>query len=429
MNTDPIRKDYMWNTLGSLMYAASSVILAFFAMRVLGAEDGGIFGFGFSTFGQQMFLISYLGIRPFHITDMKPEYGFSVYESARRKTTAFAVLAAVCWLGALFASGTYTLPKAVCILVIAGWKIADGYADVYECECQRAGYLWRGGRELFLRTLSAVAAFLAACALTKDLFVSALTALLVQIAAILVFQKRLSSQEPVTFAKGWEESRIFSLSASEKALLSGTVLLFLGVFLDFAITSSPKYAIDLCMDDGASGIANILFMPANVIYMAANFVMKPLVSRMADALSAGDAEKYRAGKKKLLLLILALSVLCLLGTVFLGRWALAIGEKLLGEAYAGRLTAHAGDLVLIILGGCLYAFSCLYYYLLVIQRRQKGIFVCYLAVFFFAAVLALTLVKKWGITGAAVSYAASMSLVLCGFILQEKGGTIRPYGQ
>ena len=420
MNTDPIRKDYVWNTLGSLVYAAASVVLAFFAMRVLSAEDGGIFGFGFSTFGQQMFLIAYFGIRPFHITDVKPEYGFDVYRSARRKTTALAVLVAVLWLSVLTLTGTYTLSKAVCILMIVGWKITDGYADVYECECQRAGYLWRGGRELFFRTLAAMAVFLIVCALSKNLFVSSLAAVITQIAAVLVFKKRLEASEAETFAAGMKQSGLFRCSALEKALLSGTVLLFLGVFLDFAIASSPKYAIDLLLNDEASGIANILFMPANVIYMAANFVMKPMVSRLADALETGETEKYRAAKKKLLLLIAGLSALCLLCAVLFGGWALGIAERILGAAYAGKLTAHAGEFVLIILGGCLYAFASLYYYLLVIRRKQKGIFLCYLAVFAFAAVLAFVLVKKWGIPGAATAYAASMSLVLCGFAIQEK---------
>ena len=166
MKADSIRKDYVWNTLGSLLYAAASVVLAFFTMRVLGAEDGGIFGFGFSTFGQQMFLIAYFGIRPFHITDVKPEYGFDTYESARKKTTTLAVLVAAVWLLILLFTGTYTLSKALCILCIAGWKIADGYADVYESECQRAGFLWRGGRELFFRTLAAMTVFLLACVST-----------------------------------------------------------------------------------------------------------------------------------------------------------------------------------------------------------------------------------------------------------------------
>lgn len=420
MKNDQIRKDYVWNTLGSLLYAAASVVLAFFTMRTLGADEGGIFGFGFSTFGQQMFLIAYFGIRPFHITDMKPEYGFSVYESARRKTTAFAVIIAILWLTALFLTGTYTISKALCILLIAGWKITDGYADVYECECQRAGFLWRGGRELFFRTLAAMGVFLAVCALTKDLLVSALAALVVQIGAVAVFQKRLCGTVPEVFAEGTAAARVLSFTAAEKSLLSGTVLLFLGVFLDFAITGSPRYAIDLCLNDETSGIANILFMPANVIYLAANFVMKPLISRMAGHLEAGEQEEYGKEKKKLLLLIAALSALCLLGTVFLGKWALSVAETILGAAYTGKLTAHAGDLFLIILGGCLYAFASLYYYLLVIQRRQKAIFLCYLAVFVIAVGLAAFFVPKWGLAGAAVSYAASMSLVLCGFFLQER---------
>ena len=74
-----IKKDYFWNTVGSGVYALASMVLAFAAMHIAGPDDGGIFGFGYSAFGQQMFIIAYFGIRPFHITDASWEYGYEEY--------------------------------------------------------------------------------------------------------------------------------------------------------------------------------------------------------------------------------------------------------------------------------------------------------------------------------------------------------------
>ena len=50
------KKDVIWNALGSLVYALASMILSFLVIRLQGADDGGIFGFGFSTLGQQMII-------------------------------------------------------------------------------------------------------------------------------------------------------------------------------------------------------------------------------------------------------------------------------------------------------------------------------------------------------------------------------------
>ena len=411
-----LKKDYIWNTLGSLAYAAAAALLAFFAMRVFGPEEGGIFGFGYAAFGQQMFIVAYFGTRPFHFTDVKNEYSFAVYRSSRGKTALLAVLAAAVWLGILLVTGTYTASKALCILLLAGIKIADGYADVYECECQRSGFLWRGGRELFFRTLAFSGVFIIAAVVTRNLVISAALSLAAQAAAILIFKKRLAADHGGIFSCEKTED----LRQAEKSLFQKTVFLFAGVFLDFLIVSSSKYAIDIFLTDADSGIYNILFMPANVIYMAANFAMKPAISRMAESLEKGDRKAWKAQKKRLLLIIGGLSVLALFGTVLLGKPVLKLFEIILGETYKGKLTACAGEFFLIILGGCLYAFAGLYYYLLVVKRRQKLLFSAYLVIGVLSAVMAALLVKNRGLAGAAASYAASMSLIFAGFFLEDK---------
>ena len=78
------RQNVIWNTLGSGVYALASMVLAFIVMRMAGEDEGGIFGFGFSTYGQQMFIVAYFGIRPFHITDGRQEYTFGDYRRLRR---------------------------------------------------------------------------------------------------------------------------------------------------------------------------------------------------------------------------------------------------------------------------------------------------------------------------------------------------------
>ena len=80
------RQNVIWNTVGSGVYALASMVLAFIVMRMAGEDEGGIFGFGFSTYGQQMFIIAYFGIRPFQITDGKQEYTFGDYLRLRTAT-------------------------------------------------------------------------------------------------------------------------------------------------------------------------------------------------------------------------------------------------------------------------------------------------------------------------------------------------------
>lgn len=58
--TDIGRQNVVWNIAGSFVYALASMVLSFLVIRVVGDGQGGIFSFGFSTLGQQMFIVAYL---------------------------------------------------------------------------------------------------------------------------------------------------------------------------------------------------------------------------------------------------------------------------------------------------------------------------------------------------------------------------------
>ena len=49
------KENMIWNMTGSFFYAFASMVLSFLVLRIAGEEQGGIFSFGFSTVGQQMF--------------------------------------------------------------------------------------------------------------------------------------------------------------------------------------------------------------------------------------------------------------------------------------------------------------------------------------------------------------------------------------
>ena len=87
------KQNILWNMAGSFCYAFASMVLSFLVMGLAGEDDGGIFAFGYSTFGQQMFILAYFGIRPFQITDGEQEYRFGDYLRHRYMTCAAALAA------------------------------------------------------------------------------------------------------------------------------------------------------------------------------------------------------------------------------------------------------------------------------------------------------------------------------------------------
>lgn len=398
------KENMIWNMTGSFFYAFASMVLSFLVLRIAGEEQGGIFSFGFSTVGQQMFLLAYFGIRPFHITDGTNQYRFGDYLHHRYVTCAMALLLGAGYLACI----GYSWQKAQIIFLLIVYKVIDGFADVYESEFQRQGCLYLTGRSNTFRTILSVGVFLATLVSGAGLFAACAAAVLGQIAGVVLFDI-VVLRELKRVDYGWSAKQGVSLTAS-------SILLFVSVFLDFYIFSAAKYAIDAHLGDAASGYFNVIFMPTSVINLAAGFVIRPFLTYLTDC---WNEHRFSDFKKKLLTIMAViggLTVLAVGGTVVFGRPVLALLEWLLGKSYSGTLTALWPAFIMIVLGGGFYAVLNLYYYALVILRRQKLIFGIYAVLTVLAAILAPRLTVALGIFGAAFAYLILMIVMAAGFV-------------
>ena len=398
------KENMIWNMTGSFFYAFASMVLSFLVLRIAGEEQGGIFSFGFSTVGQQMFLLAYFGIRPFHITDGTNQYRFGDYLHHRYVTCTLALLLGAGYLACI----GYSWQKAQIIFLLIVYKVIDGFADVYESEFQRQGCLYLTGRSNTFRTILSVGVFLATLVSGAGLFAACAAAVLGQIAGVVLFDI-VVLRELKRVDYGWSAKQGVSLTAS-------SILLFVSVFLGVYICSAAKYAIDAHLGDAASGYFNVIFMPTSVINLAAGFVIRPFLTYLTDC---WNEHRFSDFKKKLLTIMAViggLTVLAVGGTVVLGRPVLALLEWLLGKSYSGTLTALWPAFIMIVLGGGFYAVLNLYYYALVILRRQKLIFGIYAVLTVLAAILAPRLTVALGIFGAAFAYLILMIVMAAGFV-------------
>ena len=80
------KRNMSWNMIGSFLYALASMVLTIAVIQIVGEDEGGIFSFAYSTFGQHMFMVAYFGIRPFQITDTRRRFTFGEYLRLRLMT-------------------------------------------------------------------------------------------------------------------------------------------------------------------------------------------------------------------------------------------------------------------------------------------------------------------------------------------------------
>ena len=87
------KRNMSWNMIGSFLYALASMVLTIAVIQIVGEDEGGIFSFAYSTFGQHMFMVAYFGIRPFQITDTRRRFTFGEYLRLRLMTCGAALVA------------------------------------------------------------------------------------------------------------------------------------------------------------------------------------------------------------------------------------------------------------------------------------------------------------------------------------------------
>ena len=405
---NPEKRDIIWNMAGSFLYAFASMVLSIAVVQIAGEDAGGIFTFAFTTFGQHMFMMAYFGIRPFQITDTGGKYSFGDYLGLRLLTCGAAVLTG---MGYVFLNG-YSFEKAAVVFLMVVYKVIDALADAYEAEFQRGGRLYLTGKSNAFRTILSVGVFLASLAYTKDLAAASLWAVGAQAAGFLGFDVLVIRELPNV---EWRSAK-----GKKQELFAETILLFCSAVLDFYIFSASKYAIEGCMADRDMAVFGAIFMPTSIINLVAGFVIRPYLTKMSFTWEMGRTRRFLKIQKRIALIIAALTVLAVGGAWLLGIPVLS----LLYPNLRTGLSQCRPALVLIIFGGALNAYMNLFYYSLVIMKKQKYIFGVYGLVSLMAVLVSTPFVRWGGIFGGALAYVVLTGALMVLFGLIDLAGIL-----
>lgn len=384
------KRGAVWNILGSIANASASVLLLLVVTRICGAETAGIFSIAFVT-AQMLMNIGNYGVRAYQVSDQFEKYHFREYEINRYLTCILMILSVVgfvCFRG-------YEGEVAVVVFVIGIWKMIDSLADVYEGRLQQKNQLELAGKSLLFRTVVSVICFCIALLMTHSLNWAGLCAL---ISSALVF-----------FLLAWKPARRVSDMKKKVSIphifemLRECFPLFISLILLAYVVNIPKYAIEDYMSYDKQTYYNIIYMPAQVIYLLATFIFKPFLTH----LTAVYHESVHNFKKSVFKLVAAIPVLT--GIIML--IACLIGIPVLQLLYGVDLHGYKAAFMLILLGGGFNAVSSLLYYMLAIMRRQYVCMFAYITGMLVALTGAGIWVKYYGIMGAAGAYCISMAVI------------------
>ena len=390
-------KGALWNTLGSAMYGLNSFVMLALVSRVGSVEEAGAFGIAFTT-AQSLYIVGLCGVPHYHMTDYDEKYSFSSYAKARVLSSSLMLLCCFFSIAAMGFTGikrTYTVLLSILMLL-------NVVGELYQALFFQKNRLDLSGSALFFRTLWSLIVFCIVTIFTKNI----LFAVIAQITANLVVTMYYSIRVAPQF--------IIKKSAAEKFGDSALLLLVecfplaISLFLKNIVINMSKYGIEFTMDDTIQGYYSMIFMPAQVINLCSQFIIKPFLKQYANLIAAKDKKAFFAQLSKHVIVLSALTAFCCVA-------ARLLGVQVLGFIYGKDLSGLEVPLTLVVLGGGLYAICQLFYYILVIMRHQRRILIVYIVSAAVSAVMSLAMISNWGILGAVLAFVVTHVLVLLGY--------------
>ncbi len=390
-----VKKDYIWNTLGSISFAMAFPVLTIIITFLQGEELAGMFSVTFVT-AQMFMVVGNYAVRVFQVTDIS-KFKFVDYQFHRFTSCALMFLFNLIYN--VIKGYTGILLKISIIVCV--YKLIDALADVYEGELQRKEMLYVAGRALFFRVVIAVFAFSIVLLHTENLLFSLNIMVIASLVVFLIMTYR------PTLRISREEKRKLNFENMIQLYIQ-CFPLFLSFFLMGYITNSPKYALEKVMDYRYQTYYNAIYFPSQIIFMLTGFVFKPMLVTLGNYWNKNAKKELTALIGKVLLVVSVLTALGM-GIVYL------VGVPILEIVFGVNLYGYQLHAVCMIAAGGMIAIINFFYDILTIMRKQRKLMVIYLTSFGLSILLPTFFVTHWGIGGACVLY---FLLVTCLAMLQ-----------
>lgn len=384
---------FIWNILGSLSTGLIAFFLLFGVSRFLSVREGDVYSYAYAL-GNLFSMIGLFQVRNYQATDIEQTYCFNDYLSTRFWTCVMMLVVT----GLYLLISRPSLEVGLVIGLISFYRMTDAVSDVFQGLFQQQERMDLAGQSLLFRNGAMVSGFLVSLAVTRNLRLSLLVLLGLSAFVILMFDLRKA--QPF-FDWKWQSlwsNRILSL-------LKQCFPLFISGFLLVYIYNQPKYSLNKLYEQGliAEGLQkdfNILFMTIFVMGILM-FVLRPMVTSLAIQLAEGRLSDFITLKKRLFLVLTAISALVLVGG---GLLALPILEII----YGTPLSHYRLTFVILLLGGVVSSFATLFENLLTIFRRQGLLIVSLVNALLISLVSTDYLVLEHGLLGASLSFLLSM---------------------
>lgn len=388
------KKCFIWNAIASVINASEAVIILMIITRTKGIVDAGIITIAFSI-ANLMLTIGKFGVRNLQVTDIKEEYKFSTYFSFRILTTILMFIFVCGYLLYCVYLRGYSCEKIIIIFLICLIFVFESIEDVFIGYYQQKKRLDVGAKVFSVRWIITIIVYAIGTILLKNLIGIVFLTCLISIVCMITL---LSITSPFFIVKPIRFNTIES-----GRLFRNTFPLFLSSFLSFYIINAPKYAIDAYLPEEVA-YYGFISMPIFVIGILNGFIYQPSLVKITMEWKEGNTNKFIKRIVKQIVIIILLTGCCIGG-------ANVIGVPTLSIIFGTDLYIYKKELLILLLGGGMFAAVGYLGTVLTIIRHQKDLIFLYILTAFLAKIFVKVFVKTGGILGAAIFYTGLVSML------------------
>lgn len=395
-NKSNVKKDFIFNTIGTGINAFNSLFFMIIATRINGISDAGIFTFAFSTAALFQIIGVYSG-RIYQITDNTKTTNEDYLVN---KVITCVIMFVVSILFILLRG--YTGKKMLVILILCIYRTLEAFSEVIYAYFQKNYELYKVGISLVLKNVLGLIVFLTINIFTKNLIYSTLGLVLNYILIMLSYDFKI-------FRNNFIKLRNINLN-NQKKIFSLGFSTFLLSFLLMYIVNIPRYVIDFKMSDASSSIFGILIMPASVVVLIAQFILHPFLMKINDFLIHKD---YKNLKKNVMNICLVTSAFGIFATFI----AYLIGIPILEFIYGISLKKYLMALIVVLIGATLYGVVSILSNILVAMRIASKQIIISFVVSIFSLFISICFINSLGVNGACYGYTITMLLDIILYIV------------
>ncbi len=395
MTTD--KKNVIWNILGASANAFNSLFFTIIVTRVNGINDAGIFTYCFAT-ACLLYMIGVYAGRTFQVTDTKNQNSDTDYIYHRVLTCIIMMLVTVIF-GVIkgFEAYKFAVFVALCL-----FRCIEAFAESIYAVIQKNKQLYKVGFSMFIKAIVGLALFLVIDLITKNMLISCVSVVIVNIVFILLYDVKNIKQVKITSSKFTKAAMInlFKIGFFTFALT------FLGNYL----INISRYAIDDILTNDVQTIFGIILMPASMMGLLGQYIIQPSLTKISEYIKNKEYTNLKNIFIKLVGINFMLGIIVVICAYFLE-------VPVLGLVYGINLKPYFIGMMIIVIGSILYSLSTILSAILIAMRKTGMQTLMYFITAIISTVMAYTLVKYIKIDGACITYFVTMFIIATAFLI------------